>query len=225
MFTLPKQYSRDRYVKDMTFPRESCVHWRHTVMNYTELFLWVRGTGVGVYHSVIREWSAGNSHCTTRILFIKIGISWRTGRPFTTHFIYPSLAARDSRYCQIGVLNSNVNDQHLTSTLWELYRCPARAHSTHCKFRQNRETHAIAKDCRPWNSLIRLLMNSTNCTSRPDGVGSITVSEKDRFAEIKDRLRELLQFQITNFRYAFPFGRPEGSLKVHHFYLLSSVIY
>ncbi|XP_077299591.1 calcium-dependent secretion activator 1 [Arctopsyche grandis] len=49
--------------------------------------------------------------------------------------------------------------------------------------------------------------------NRPDGVGSITVQEKDKFAEIKDRLRELLQYQITNFRYAFPFGRPDGALK------------
>lgn len=49
---------------------------------------------------------------------------------------------------------------------------------------------------------------------RPDGVGSITVLEKEKFAEIKERLRSLLQEQITNFRYAFPFGRPEGALKV-----------
>ncbi|KOB79024.1 Calcium-dependent secretion activator [Operophtera brumata] len=48
---------------------------------------------------------------------------------------------------------------------------------------------------------------------RPDGVGSITVLEKEKFAEIKERLKNLLQDQITNFRYAFPFGRPEGALK------------
>ena len=48
---------------------------------------------------------------------------------------------------------------------------------------------------------------------RPDGVGSITVQEKEKFAEIKERLKTLLQHQITNFRYAFPFGRPEGALK------------
>ncbi|XP_037295588.1 calcium-dependent secretion activator isoform X4 [Manduca sexta] len=48
---------------------------------------------------------------------------------------------------------------------------------------------------------------------RPDGVGSITVQEKEKFAEIKERLKALLQHQITNFRYAFPFGRPEGALK------------
>ncbi|KAI5645911.1 calcium-dependent secretion activator [Phthorimaea operculella] len=56
--------------------------------------------------------------------------------------------------------------------------------------------------------------NSTaTLPGRPDGVGSITVQEKEKFAEIKERLKALLQHQITNFRYAFPFGRPEGALK------------
>ncbi|XP_044779431.1 calcium-dependent secretion activator isoform X4 [Drosophila simulans] len=49
--------------------------------------------------------------------------------------------------------------------------------------------------------------------NRPDGVGSITHEEKEKFSEIKERLRQLLEFQITNFRYCFPFGRPEGALK------------
>ncbi|XP_046868262.1 calcium-dependent secretion activator isoform X2 [Drosophila willistoni] len=49
--------------------------------------------------------------------------------------------------------------------------------------------------------------------NRPDGVGSITHEEKEKFAEIKERLRQLLEFQITNFRHCFPFGRPEGALK------------
>lgn len=57
---------------------------------------------------------------------------------------------------------------------------------------------------------------------RPDGVGSITVQEKEKFAEIKDRLKALLQHQITNFRYAFPFGRPEGALKVNVICLIMS---
>lgn len=48
---------------------------------------------------------------------------------------------------------------------------------------------------------------------RPDGVGSITHEEKEKFSEIKERLRQLLEYQITNFRYCFPFGRPEGALK------------
>ncbi|XP_017467734.1 PREDICTED: calcium-dependent secretion activator isoform X8 [Rhagoletis zephyria] len=49
--------------------------------------------------------------------------------------------------------------------------------------------------------------------NRPDGVGSITHEEKEKFAEIKERLRGLLEYQITNFRFCFPFGRPEGALK------------
>ncbi|XP_043678091.1 calcium-dependent secretion activator isoform X2 [Vespula pensylvanica] len=46
-----------------------------------------------------------------------------------------------------------------------------------------------------------------------DGVGSITHEEKDKFQEVKERLRKILEKQITNFRYSFPFGRPEGALK------------
>ncbi|XP_019873010.2 calcium-dependent secretion activator isoform X3 [Aethina tumida] len=53
--------------------------------------------------------------------------------------------------------------------------------------------------------------NSNNF--RPDGVGSVTHEEKEKFQEIKERLRVLLENQITNFRYCFPFGRPEGALK------------
>ncbi|XP_077582320.1 calcium-dependent secretion activator 1 isoform X6 [Stigmatopora nigra] len=49
--------------------------------------------------------------------------------------------------------------------------------------------------------------------NRPDGIGTVTVEEKDRFEEIKERLRVLLENQITHFRYCFPFGRPEGALK------------
>ena len=76
---------------------------------------------------------------------------------------------------------------------------------------------------------------------RPDGIGTVTVEEKQRFEEIKERLRVLLENQITHFRclfaprsndvtalcprysplkmspspsrYCFPFGRPEGALK------------
>uniref|UniRef100_A0A4W4EYX7 Ca2+-dependent activator protein for secretion a n=1 Tax=Electrophorus electricus TaxID=8005 RepID=A0A4W4EYX7_ELEEL len=47
----------------------------------------------------------------------------------------------------------------------------------------------------------------------PDGIGTVTVEERERFEEIKERLRVLLENQITHFRYCFPFGRPEGSLK------------
>uniref|UniRef100_H3C1L6 Ca2+-dependent activator protein for secretion a n=1 Tax=Tetraodon nigroviridis TaxID=99883 RepID=H3C1L6_TETNG len=49
--------------------------------------------------------------------------------------------------------------------------------------------------------------------NRPDGIATVTVEEKERFEEIKERLRVLLENQITHFRYCFPFGRPEGALK------------
>ncbi|XP_078399764.1 calcium-dependent secretion activator 1 isoform X2 [Cetorhinus maximus] len=49
--------------------------------------------------------------------------------------------------------------------------------------------------------------------NRPDGIGTVTVEEKECFEEIKERLRILLENQITHFRYCFPFGRPEGALK------------
>uniref|UniRef100_A0A8C5WDY8 Calcium-dependent secretion activator 1 n=1 Tax=Leptobrachium leishanense TaxID=445787 RepID=A0A8C5WDY8_9ANUR len=49
--------------------------------------------------------------------------------------------------------------------------------------------------------------------NRPDGIGTVRVEEKERFEEIKERLRLLLENQITHFRYCFPFGRPEGALK------------
>ncbi|XP_076123540.1 calcium-dependent secretion activator 1 isoform X13 [Alosa pseudoharengus] len=49
--------------------------------------------------------------------------------------------------------------------------------------------------------------------NRPDGIGTVSVDEKERFEGIKDRLRVLLENQITHFRYCFPFGRPEGALK------------
>ncbi|CAD6191936.1 unnamed protein product [Caenorhabditis auriculariae] len=47
----------------------------------------------------------------------------------------------------------------------------------------------------------------------PEGVGTVSLEEKEKFQEIKERLRVLLEKQITNFRYCFPFGRPEGALK------------
>ncbi|XP_057297243.1 calcium-dependent secretion activator 1-like isoform X2 [Hydractinia symbiolongicarpus] len=49
--------------------------------------------------------------------------------------------------------------------------------------------------------------------NRPDGVNTVTIDEKQRFEEIKDRLKAYLANQITHFRYCFPFGRPEGALK------------
>ncbi|XP_065559138.1 calcium-dependent secretion activator-like isoform X3 [Artemia franciscana] len=49
--------------------------------------------------------------------------------------------------------------------------------------------------------------------ARPDGVGTVVYEEKEKFQEVKDRLRIILENQITNFRLCFPFGRPEGALK------------
>ncbi|XP_053107777.1 calcium-dependent secretion activator 2 isoform X13 [Hemicordylus capensis] len=49
--------------------------------------------------------------------------------------------------------------------------------------------------------------------NRPDGIGTVTVEEKERFEDIKERLSALLENQISHFRYCFPFGRPEGALK------------
>ncbi|PVD24731.1 hypothetical protein C0Q70_15216 [Pomacea canaliculata] len=49
--------------------------------------------------------------------------------------------------------------------------------------------------------------------NRPDGIGTVLQEERMKFDEIKERLRILLENQITHFRYCFPFGRPEGALK------------
>ncbi|XP_060633730.2 calcium-dependent secretion activator 2 isoform X11 [Anolis sagrei] len=49
--------------------------------------------------------------------------------------------------------------------------------------------------------------------NRPDGIGTVTLEEKERFEDIKERLSSLLENQISHFRYCFPFGRPEGALK------------
>lgn len=39
--------------------------------------------------------------------------------------------------------------------------------------------------------------------SKSDGVVSITHEEKDKFQDVKERLRQLLEEQITNFRYIY----------------------
>ncbi|XP_047202695.1 calcium-dependent secretion activator 1 isoform X15 [Girardinichthys multiradiatus] len=49
--------------------------------------------------------------------------------------------------------------------------------------------------------------------NRPDGLSTVKVDEKERFEDIKERLRVILENNIVNFRYFFPFGRPEGALK------------
>jgi len=35
---------------------------------------------------------------------------------------------------------------------------------------------------------------------RPDGIGTVLRDEWDKFLEIKDRMRQFLEHQITNFR-------------------------
>ncbi|XP_061578203.1 calcium-dependent secretion activator 2 isoform X3 [Cololabis saira] len=49
--------------------------------------------------------------------------------------------------------------------------------------------------------------------NRPDGMGTVTVEEKEQFDAVRSRLIDLLENQITHFRYCFPFGRPDGALK------------
>ena len=41
----------------------------------------------------------------------------------------------------------------------------------------------------------------------------MTYEEKENFGQIKERLRILLEKHLTNFRFVYPFGRPEGALK------------
>ncbi|XP_051917298.1 LOW QUALITY PROTEIN: calcium-dependent secretion activator 2 [Hippocampus zosterae] len=60
--------------------------------------------------------------------------------------------------------------------------------------------------------------------NRPDGMGTVTLEEQERFRAVRSRLMLLLRAvrsrlmlllenQITHFRYCFPFGRPDGALK------------
>ncbi|VDO63990.1 unnamed protein product [Heligmosomoides polygyrus] len=50
-------------------------------------------------------------------------------------------------------------------------------------------------------------------TCRPDGVGTVTLEEKEKFQEIKERLRVLLEKQITNFRFVVFFSIPTFDYK------------
>merc|ERR1719500_604648 len=56
-------------------------------------------------------------------------------------------------------------------------------------------------------------VHGNSAKERSDGVGTVTQEEKEKFSEIKERLRVQLEYQLTNFRFCFPFGRPEGALK------------
>ncbi|XP_061698707.1 calcium-dependent secretion activator 2 isoform X1 [Syngnathoides biaculeatus] len=49
--------------------------------------------------------------------------------------------------------------------------------------------------------------------NRPDGMGTVTLEEKEQFQFVRSRLVLLLENHITHFRYRFPFGRPDGALK------------
>ncbi|PAA51579.1 hypothetical protein BOX15_Mlig000167g1 [Macrostomum lignano] len=49
--------------------------------------------------------------------------------------------------------------------------------------------------------------------NRPDGIGTVLQEERALFDRVKLRLRQLLMQQLTEFRFYFPFGRPEGALK------------
>ncbi|KAL3309701.1 Ca -dependent secretion activator, partial [Cichlidogyrus casuarinus] len=44
-------------------------------------------------------------------------------------------------------------------------------------------------------------------------VRTVLVEERDMFLHVRQRLNVLLERQIVEFRYYFPFGRPEGALK------------
>lgn len=56
-------------------------------------------------------------------------------------------------------------------------------------------------------------MGSVSFDLRPDGVGTVTVEERDMFMAIKSKLVKMIERQISNFFYCFPFGKPDGALK------------
>jgi len=56
-------------------------------------------------------------------------------------------------------------------------------------------------------------MGSVNFDLRPDGIGTVTVEERDLFHLIKGKLLKMIERQISNFSYSFPFGKPDGALK------------
>lgn len=53
---------------------------------------------------------------------------------------------------------------------------------------------------------------SYSYSRRPDGIGTVLSEERERFDAIKERLKNLLLKQLKEFRFVFPFGRPEGVL-------------
>lgn len=56
-------------------------------------------------------------------------------------------------------------------------------------------------------------IGSVNFDLRPDGIGTVTVEERDLFHSVKGKLLKMIERQIANFSYCFPFGKPYGALK------------
>ncbi|VDO07701.1 unnamed protein product [Rodentolepis nana] len=50
-------------------------------------------------------------------------------------------------------------------------------------------------------------------SAQESSIRTVLVDEREMFYDIRTRLSALLEKQITEFRYYFPFGRPEGALK------------
>ncbi|KAM4741701.1 calcium-dependent secretion activator 1 isoform 2-T2 [Anableps anableps] len=76
---------------------------------------------------------------------------------------------------------------------------------------QSPDPQAAAK--RAYIFKLRQRKKSFQSEKRPDGLSTVKVDEKERFEDIKEKLRVILENHIVNFRYFFPFGRPEGALK------------
>ena len=51
------------------------------------------------------------------------------------------------------------------------------------------------------HNVVRVWSHKVCFCCRPDGIGTVTGEEKEKFDEIKERLRILLENQITHFRY------------------------
>lgn len=57
-------------------------------------------------------------------------------------------------------------------------------------------------------------MSSVNFDLRPDGtVGTVTTEERDLFHNVKQKLLKMIERQLANFPYCFPYGKPDGALK------------
>lgn len=76
----------------------------------------------------------------------------------------------------------------------------------HCVFCVGCRTHSplvlyrLLQSYRRGVRTSKFLMLTNESVCRPDGVGTVTHEERDKFVEIKERLRVYLEYQITNFR-------------------------